>query len=134
MPRKIRFASIALALLQPIVFYPLWISQLLPLIQSGEKIEFLYSIYILDLCIIMPAFLIICYKMIRNRGIGLVLAPIIYILGFFVIFSLFLADIVKPYFNAEPGTGDALPALILSGAFLIMGTIHVVSLRIKKTK
>ncbi len=130
-PKITRNFSVVLAILQPLVFIPLWISQLIPLVTQGIKIEFLYSIYILDLCFIMPAFLIISFKMIKNKGIGIVLAPIIFILGFIEIFSLALADIIKPYFGTNPETGGWLPALILSLAFLGMAVWHLRELKLK---
>jgi hypothetical protein len=45
-------SSIAIAVL----FNILWIVSLLPLMQEHTRIEYLYSIYILDLAFIMPAF------------------------------------------------------------------------------
>ncbi len=38
------------------VFTAIWIAALIPLMISHNRIEYLYSIYILDLCFIMPAF------------------------------------------------------------------------------
>lgn len=57
LPKKLRLVSASGALLQPLIFYPLWIAMLLPLMRTGKQIDSLYSIFILDLCFIMPAFL-----------------------------------------------------------------------------
>jgi hypothetical protein len=51
----VRYRSVAGSLLQPLVFYPLWISALLPLMQTGQKSASIYSVYILELCFIMLA-------------------------------------------------------------------------------
>jgi high-affinity K+ transport system ATPase subunit B len=41
-----------------LIFTSLWISALIPLMKEHNRIEFLYSIYLLYLCFVMPAFLI----------------------------------------------------------------------------
>lgn len=131
LPKVVRWVSTGLALLQPLVFIPLWVSQLIPLMREGIKIEYLYSVYILDLAIIMPAFLILVYKMVKKEGAALLLSPVIFILGFLVIGSLGLAELVKPYFEAEPGVGGVVQSAILSGAFLLMAIWHVKKLSIR---
>lgn len=68
-PRTLRLASAAGALLQPLIFYPLWIAMLLPLMRTGEPIDSLYSIFILDLCFIMPAFLILSILTFRSHRV-----------------------------------------------------------------
>ncbi|HEN20659.1 MAG TPA: hypothetical protein ENN86_01465, partial [Desulfobacteraceae bacterium] len=62
MPSLMRYVSIFFLFFIPVMFGFLWISELMKLIASAEKIEFLYSVYILDLCFIMPAFVITGYK------------------------------------------------------------------------
>jgi len=128
---RVRLASAMGSLLQPLVFYPLWIGMLLPLMASGDQVDSLYSIFILDLCFIMPAFLILAFQMFRRRGIGLVLAPPLYVLGFTLIFSLALAELVKPRFG-EPIDGLALlAATSLSALFLVLGGLHLAKLRVR---
>lgn len=87
-----------------LIFYPLWIGMLLPLMQTGEQIDSLYSIFVLDLCFIMPAFLILSVLTYRDHGTGLLLLPAIYVLGFTLIFSLAVGDLVKTHVqrHAEP--------------------------------
>lgn len=48
----LRLVSAAGTILLLLIFYPLWM--LLPLIRSGEHIDSLYSIFMLDFCLIMP--------------------------------------------------------------------------------
>ena len=59
LPRALRIVSAAGALLQPLIFYPLWIAMLLPLMSARNQFDSLYSVFILDLCFIMPAFLLL---------------------------------------------------------------------------
>lgn len=130
LPRRLTLVSATGALLQPLIFYPLWIAMLLPLMSSGEQIESLYSIFILDLCFIMPAFLILSVLTYRAQAIGLILLPALYILGFTLIFSLALGEAVKPLFNAALNPASFWPSLLLSLFFLVLGTLHLRRLKL----
>ena len=127
---KLRLASATGALLPPLIFYPLWIAMLLPLMNSGEQIDSLYSIFILDLCFIMPAFLILSVQTYRSRTVGLILLPALYILGYTLIFSLALGEAVKPLFGAPLNPASLLSSLALSLFFLVLGTLHLLRLRL----
>ncbi|MDQ0731656.1 putative membrane protein [Arthrobacter sp. B1I2] len=127
--RALRITSASGAMLQPLIFYPLWIGMLLPLMRSGEQIDSLYSIFILDLCFIMPGFLILSFLTFRNHRTGLLLLPALYVLGFTLIFSLAVGELVKPLFRAAPSLAALLPALGLSGLFLVLGVLHLARLR-----
>ncbi len=125
LPRTLRLVSASGAMLQPLIFYPLWIGMLLPLMATGEQIDSLYSIFILDLCFIMPAFLILSVLTYRNHAVGLLLLPAIYVLGFTLIFSLAVGELVKPLFGAALSQAAFWPALALSLLFLVLGYLHL---------
>jgi hypothetical protein len=127
--RKLRLVSASGAVLQPLIFYPLWIAMLLPLMRTGEQIDSLYSIYILDLCFIMPAFLILSVLTFRSQTLGLILLPALYVLGFTLIFSLALGEIVKPLFNSTLSPSAFWPAVLLSMFFLVLGVLHLRALK-----
>jgi hypothetical protein len=130
--RPMRYVSVAGSLLQPLLFYPLWISALLPLMEAGRKIESLYSIYILDLCFIMPAFLILAIMTLKKRGLGLVLTPAMFILGFTLIFSLVIGELVKPLYQQTPDISALTMSLLLSLLFLVLAGFHLWNLKIKE--
>lgn len=134
LPKTFRLLSASGAILQPLIFYPLWIGMLLPLMRTGEQIDSLYSIFILDLCFIMPAFLILSVLAFMSHGTGLLLLPAIYVLGFTLIFSLAVGELVKPLFNAMLSPGAFWPALGLSMLFLVLGILHLNKLRIGEVK
>ena len=123
--RPMRYISAVGSLLQPLLFYPLWIISLLPLIETGRKIEFLYSVYILDLCFIMPAFAILAIMTIKKRGLGLVLTPAMFVLGFTLIFSLAIGELVKPLYNLAPDIAGLTMSLLLSLLFLVLAGLHL---------
>jgi hypothetical protein len=122
-PGAIRIASMIFSLLVAVVFSILWIVQLLPLVQMGEKIEFLYSVYILDLCFIMPAYAIVGVMAAKKSGPGLLLIPAMFVLGFILIFSLAISETVKPQFGLTFNAGDLLPSLVLSILFLVLSIL-----------
>jgi hypothetical protein len=130
LPRKLRIVSASGALLQPLMFYPLWIAMLIPLMRDRDQIDSLYSIFILDLAFIMPAFLILAVLVFRGRGVGLVLLPALYVLGFTLIFSLVLAELVKPVFNTVPDVPALTAAVVLSALFLVLGGLHLYRLEL----
>ena len=125
-----RNISAGFSLLVALVFNVLWIIQLLPLIQAGEKIEFLYSVYILDLCFIMPAFAIIGIMTARNKGLGLLLTPAVFVLGFALIFSLAVSETVKPLYDLTIDTGWLVSSIVLSILFLVLAALHLRNLKI----
>lgn len=125
-----RNISSGFSLFVALVFNALWIIQLLPLIQTGEKIEFLYSVYILDLCFIMPAFMILGIMALRKAGLGLLLIPAMFILAFTLIFSLAVSEMVKPLYDLTITIGGLGPSLILSILFLILAALHLRKLKL----
>ena len=129
-PRLMRNVSAGFSLFVALVFNILWIVQLLPLIQTGEKIEFLYSVYILDLCFIMPAFVIIGIMTVKKVGLGLLLIPAMFILGFTLIFSLAVSEVVKVLYDSTIDIAGLGPSLALSILFLVLAALHLRKLKI----
>lgn len=131
--KNIRVLSVVFLVIVPLVFIPLWSSQIIPLIQSGEKLEFLFSVYILDLCFLMPLFVLTAIKTARNTNVGLLLAPALLFVGFMVLVPLPLGELVKPLlFNMSMDTGGLALFLILSMIFITLAIVNLVSLKIKK--
>lgn len=122
--KGIRVLSASGALLQPLIFYPLWIAMLLPLMRTGDQIDSLYSVFVLDLCFIMPAFLILAVLTFRGRWPGLVFMPSLYLLGFTLIFSLALGELFKPLFNVPVSALSLWSSVLLSALFLVLGGLH----------
>ncbi|MGO4186594.1 hypothetical protein [Pseudarthrobacter sp. TAF60_1] len=130
LPRALRIVSASGALLQPLIFYPLWIAMLLPLMSTGNQIDSLYSVFILDLCFIMPAFLLLGVLTFKSRPLGLALLPALYVLGFTLIFSLALGELVKPLFDADMNFQAFWLSLALSTFFAILGGLHLLKLQL----
>lgn len=65
LPKWLRVSSVAFLSLIVCIFVPMWISGMIPFIQTHTVPDF-YAIYILDLCIIMPFFAAVIYMLLRN--------------------------------------------------------------------
>lgn len=113
------------ALLQPVIFYPLWISMLIPIMVTRDQIDSLYSIFILDLVFIMPAFLLVAVGEFRDRGWAVVLAPVMFVLGAVLIFSLALGELVKPAFDSPITMAGLLPPMLLTALFFALAVLHL---------
>ncbi len=114
-------SSIAIA----IIFIFLWTAALLPLMQEHKRIEYLYSIYILDLGFIMPAFIITAIMSLRRIPLGILMAPAMMIIGFFVIFPLGLNEIAKPAFGMPINYGSLAISFIFSIYMLMIGILQL---------
>gem|GEM_PF-663275 len=83
-------------LINAVMFYIIWSSQIIPLIQDGEKLEFLFSIYILDLCFIMPAFIICALRALKGSNTASFLVPSLLLSGFMILAPLSLGELLRP--------------------------------------
>jgi len=96
LPDKLRPWSLGALVITPLIFVPLWVGRLIPMIQNADRIEYTFSIIIIDLCFIMPGFMIVAYKTFNREKAGTLLAPALFILGFFILAPLALAELLKP--------------------------------------
>ena len=118
-PKWVRISSLAFLIITPMIFIPLWTSQLLPLMQTGDKIEFLYSVYILDLSFIMPAFLIIAYQLFKKNKSGYLFTPSIFIVGLMVLAPLSLGEAFRQLIY-----GQSMD-MAMFGLFLVFSLIYL---------
>jgi hypothetical protein len=81
----------------------------------------IYSVFIIDLCLIMPAFAILAVMSAKNHGLGLLLMPALYVMGFAILFPLVLGEVFKSLFFEQPIDPAGLwMYLVLSIAFLVV--------------
>lgn len=125
-----RYLSIGASMFIPAMFGILWTSRLLPMLQSGLKPEFYYSVYILDLCFIMPAFVILAVLMVKKKGLGILLAPAMFILAVTLLFPVGIGELLKPVYNASIDWAGLKLYLGLSLFFLVVALIHLKSMTI----
>ncbi len=127
-----RDMAIIFMLLNPLLFYPLWTVQILSIITSGQQLQNTYSIYILDMAIVLPAMIIIAAMAAKNKGLGLFLAPAKLINGFILLFSVALGALFRPFFQLEFILSEIFLYLILSLVFLLITVLYLRSMRFNK--
>ncbi|MEN8173608.1 MAG: hypothetical protein ABFS03_12115 [Chloroflexota bacterium] len=123
-PNWIKNVSAGFLIFTALLFYFLWTSQLIPLMQTGEKIDFLYSIYILDMALVLPAILISAVLIIKKNSLGLVFAPILFIKAFTLLFSVGLGGLLKPLFDITATPEETVFYLVLSLLFFTLGAFN----------
>jgi hypothetical protein len=126
-PKIVRNTNAVFSILVGLLFTILWTSALLPLMKTGNQIDHLYSIYILDLVFCMPAFFITAIMTFLKKPLGYVLTPAMFILGIFVIFPLGLGELAKmlPQFNMTPDFKSMTMSFVLAGLFFIGAAVQL---------
>lgn len=121
----IALLSAGAAVFIAVLFTFLWVSALLPLMREHRRIEYLYSIYILDLCFIMPAFIITSFLTLRKKPLGIIFLPPVFIIGFFVIFPLGLGEMAKPYYGQSANYQSMTMSFVFSVIMLALGLLQL---------
>lgn len=134
MPNLVRNISVGFSVFTPLLFYPLWTGMLLPLMQTGRKIEFLYSVFILDMAFVMPAFIIVAFMAAKKQGWGLLLTPVLFVKGFTMLFSVGLGGILKPFYGQTAAAGEVGFYIGLSLLYLALAALHIRSLDLDADK
>jgi len=127
-PAGIRRLSAVFTLLIPAVFVLLWAIIQANLIMSGEQIQNTYGVLIMDLCLIMPLFIIAAILSLREKAIGFVLTPALFVLGFTLLFPVGFSELIPGLFqksNAPLNLSSFLLYDGLSVLFLIIGIVHM---------
>lgn len=131
-PKWVRYLSAGCLIFIALLFYSLWIARLLPLMQTGEKIEFTYSIFILDMVFVLPASLIIAVLIIKNNTLGLILTPLLFIKAFTLLFSVGLGGLLMPLYNQTIVIGETMFYFILSAIFLVLAILNFRTISFKE--
>lgn len=135
LPSWVRYSSAGYGLFIAVMFNFIWFSQLIPLIQTGNRIDYLFSVYIIDLVFIMPAFVISAILLLRNRSIGIVGLPTLFIVGIGILAPLALAELLKPSRYGSPmNVGELQLYGMLSLSFLIFSIVYLAVLKPDKIR
>jgi len=130
LPPGVRYASAGYGVLIAVMFNIIWISQLIPLLRTNDRIENTFSVFVIDLVFIMPSFVITAYLAVRERAVGLVGLPALFIVGVGILSPLALAELLKPSRYGLPlNPGDFWLWMILSGIFLVVTVIYLGTLK-----
>jgi hypothetical protein len=129
-PSSVRILGAGYGILIAVIFNVIWFSQLVPLLRRGERIEFTYSIYIIDLSFVMPAFVIAAIMALRRHPTGLMGIPALFVLGAGILSPLALTEVLKPYrYGVPPETGEFWLYFVLTVLFMALAAIFLISFK-----
>lgn len=129
-PKGLLITAGVFSILIAVMFNIIWFGELVPLLRTGNRIEYTFSVYIIDLCIIMPSFVISAILAYRGRPIGVIGLPALFIVGAGILSPLALAELIKPRRYALPAdTGSLGLFAVLSAAFTVFALVYLFTLR-----
>lgn len=131
-PKAVHRTTAGFSVFIAVLFSLLWVSALLPLMAHKDQIENLYSIYLLDLVFVMPAFATTAVMSFRRKPLGFVLTPAMFILGIFVILPLGLGELAKPFYDQAVDVKSMTMSFVLSGCFIAGAAWQLAKLRHQK--
>jgi hypothetical protein len=133
-PAWMRRLAAGYALAVAAMFTVLWLGQLLPLLESGTRVDVLYSIYVIDLSFVMPALAVAAVLALRRHPVGLMGLPALFVLGAGILSPLALAELLKPGRYGQPfDAGGFWLYAGLSAAFVGGAAAYLAVLRVPGT-
>lgn len=131
----VRYLGAGYGLFIAVMFTIIWTGHLIPLLQTADRIDAMYSIYIIDLSFVMPAFVIAALLALRRHPVGLMGIPALFVLGFGILSPLALAEITKPVRYGLPrDMGGFWLYAILSIVFLVSAGVYLGAMRTRPSK
>lgn len=100
LPNWIKFCGISFLSVIVLIFMSKWITDLIPYTQSHTVPDF-YAIYILDLCIILPLFIVIIYMLVRNMELASILLGIALLKTTTLILSVAIGSFIAPKYGTQ---------------------------------
>ena len=125
-------------LLIPLMFYFLWLSEILPAIINNETPKslketglFTNPVHVIDLSVFLPGLFLIGILLIKRKNIGLLLAPVV--LTFFIIMDITIAGLIV-VMKMRGIKSDYIVTIVMSSLAVLSAVLLIVCLRsIKKS-
>lgn len=100
------------------MFVPLWLSTLIPHSIENTLPDF-YGVFIMDLCLVMPAFAVIALQLLRKKSFGNVLAGV----ALMKILTLCLSLVIGESLALKFGMEVNFPMIIIYGVLTIISLV-----------
>lgn len=127
LPKALRVSIAVFLLIIVVMFVPLWLTSLAPYTVQHETPVF-YGIYIMDLCIVMPALGIIGVMLLRKKPYGSLLAGV----ALSKTVTLILSVAIGTFFSSQYGVAPD-PMIPLYGVItlisLVLGILYLIKLK-----
>lgn len=110
------------------VLVPGWLLRIIPDI-SRHIPGNTYAVFILDLCMVFPAFAIITYQLLRNRAVGNILSGIALLKGFTLCLSWSFSELAAPLFGKPMHYDMAVISTALTVFGLVLFIPYIINLK-----
>jgi hypothetical protein len=126
--KGLRITQIALLIFIPMMFNLLWGSMLLNYMATGDRIDYYYSIFVIDLSFIMPGMLFLAYHLWKRHRMAYVFSSVLLFLGFAILLPVGLGELMKPLYGHPIDIGGLAMYLSLSLLFLSVSLMGIWSI------
>lgn len=130
-PRWLRLVLATACAAIPILFAPQWVAAMWRAMQAGTRpdadaiFSFMYPVYILDLCFVLPVCALTSIALFRNRPSGLLLAGVLQINGFVLILSVALGFLLQPLFHEGLRVADVVQYCAVTLVLLALAILYL---------
>jgi len=100
LPKWIRVCGIVFLSVIVFIFTSKWITDVIPYTQNHTAPDF-YAIFILDLCIVLPLFMVIIYMLIKNIKLAYILLGIALLKTATLILSVAIGSLIAPKYGIQ---------------------------------
>lgn len=104
LPKALRISMGIFFIIIILIFSPLWLGQLIPSALNNIRPNF-YSVFVFDLCLVMPTLGIIAMQLFQNKPFGNILAGIALIKIFTLILSVTIGELSAPLYGTAANYG-----------------------------
>lgn len=130
LPRLIRYIAAGYGIFIAVMFDIIWLIQLIPLLKANDRVEYAFSVYIIDLVFVMPTFGLTAIWLLRGRALGIVGIPALFVLGVGILSPLALGELLAPVrFGRPMSLGEFWLYSLLSLIFLIFAAVYLTALK-----
>jgi hypothetical protein len=128
-PTALQKVSAAFLFLIPIIFYPMWITQMWPFMQEMRVPMVNSNVYILDICFVLPVFAMMAVMLLKKDSFAILLTPVLLIKGFTLCLSVALGEFLKPFYTLTWNKPYALLFVFLTLACLALAVLYFKKVR-----
>jgi hypothetical protein len=129
-PPPLRMALAVCCAAVAILFAPQWVSATWQSIQAHSRpdsdslFSFRYSIYILDMCFVLPVCVMASIFIFQKKALGLLLAGVIQLKGFVLLLSVALGYLIQPLLGESLDVANTIQYSIVSAVLLMLTVFY----------
>ena len=127
MPSLLRIVIAIYCAFIAVFFAPQWVVELSHIIQTNSRpavFSFTPSVYILDLCFVLPVCALASIFLFRKKVLGFALGGAISIKGFTLMLSVAAGFFCQPLFQQNMSVSDAVEFSALTAVFLVLSVFY----------